>query len=270
MGQNPMSPLDGAAFGHVSPAALLFLCAAAFLAGAVDAIVGGGGLIQLPAMIMIMPGGSLIYSLATNKIVGAVGTSAAVCTYARKTTMDWAAIVRMSAATFPAAVAGASCASALPAGVLSVVVLVSLVLIVGYTLSKPDLGVADAPRFERRTQLVVMVLGGAAIGFWDGLGPPGTGSLLVFLLVGLMGYSFLGASATSKVVNVATNAGALVFFIPAGKVLWGLGLLMAVSNLAGGVTGASLAVRRGTAFVRRVFIAVVGTLIISVGIKFLV
>jgi uncharacterized protein len=265
-----MTTPDWADFGDISLTALLFLCVAALLAGAVDAIVGGGGLIQLPAMIMIMPGGSIIYSLATSKIVGAVGTSAAAYTYSRKTPMDWGAILRMSAATFPAAVAGAACASALPGSVLNVVVLIALALVVVYTLRKPDLGVIEAPRFDRRTQLTVMAVGGAAIGFWDGLGPPGTGSFLVFLLVGLVGYSFLSASATSKVVNVATNIGALVFFIPAGKVLWGLGVVMAVCNIAGGVLGATLAVRRGAAFVRRVFLAVVGALIISVSVKFLI
>ncbi len=255
--------------GSLSPAALLFLCGAAYLAGAVDAIVGGGGLIQLPAMIMIMPGGSTIYSLATSEFVGAVGTSAAAYTYSRKTSMDWAAIVRMSAATFPAAVAGAACASALPGSVLNVVVLVALLFIVVYTLRNPDLGVIEAPRLGRRTQLVVMALGGAAIGFWDGLGPPGTGSLLVFLLVGLIGYSFLSASATAKVVNVVTNAGALVFFIPAGRVLWGLAIAMTVCNVGGGVTGARLALRWGTTFIRWTFLTVVATLITGVAAKFL-
>ena len=256
-------------FGDVSSAGMLFLCASALLAGTVDAIAGGGGLIQLPAMLVIMPGGDVIHSIATSKIVGTVGAAATGFTYSRKTPMDWGTVVRMSSAGFLAAMAGAACASALPGSVLNVVVLVALLLVVGYTLRKPDLGVVERPRPARGTRSGVAVLGGAAIGFWNGLGAPGTGSFLVFLLAGLASYSFLSASAISKVVNVATSAGALIFFIPAGKVLWGLGVVMAACNVIGGVVGTLIAVSRGATFIRRIFLGVAVTLIISVSVKLL-
>ncbi|SDM73153.1 sulfite exporter TauE/SafE family protein [Allokutzneria albata] len=256
-------------FGDVSSIGMLFLCASALLAGTVDAIVGGGGLIQLPAMLVIMPGGDTIHSIATSKVVGTVGAAATGFTYSRKTPMDWRTVVRMSAAGFPAAMAGAACASALPGSALNVVVLVALLLVVCYTLRNPDLGVVERPRHARGARPGVAALGGAAIGFWNGLGAPGTGSFLVFLLVGLAGYSFLSASAIAKVVNVATSAGALLFFVPAGTVLWGLGIAMAACNIIGGVVGTLIAVREGATFIRRVFLGVAVTLIFSVGVKLL-
>ncbi|GAA1282433.1 sulfite exporter TauE/SafE family protein [Saccharothrix xinjiangensis] len=259
--------LDWPGFGQISLAALLFLCLAAALAGAVDAVVGGGGLVQLPAMLLIMPGGQPLYSLATNKIAAVVGTAAAVRTYARETTIDWWAAVPMALAAFGGAVGGAAFAGALAPGVLNGVVLVALVGVGLYTWRKPELGVAEAPRFARAAQVGAMAVGGALIGFYDGLAGPGTGAFLVFLLVGVVGFAFLRASATAKIVNVATNLGALLYFIPAGKVLWGLGLVLAVCNLTGAVLGAKLAVRRGSSFVRRVFLTVVVALVVSLGWK---
>jgi uncharacterized membrane protein YfcA len=258
------SPVDWPGFGDIALAALLFLCVTAFVAGAVDAIVGGGGLLQLPAMLLVNPGGAVVYSLATSKMVGLVGTSAAAVTFGRRMPLDWRAVGQMAVLTLPASVAGAAVASALPASVLKAVVLCALVVVGLYTWRKPNFGVEENRRFTPRGELLAMAVGGAAIGFWDGLGPPGTGSFLVFLLVGVIGYAFLRASAVAKVVNIAANMGALVFFIPAGKVLWGLGAAMAVCNLAGGVVGASVAMKRGSAFVRKVFLAVVSGLIVSV------
>ncbi|MFI9813591.1 TSUP family transporter [Saccharothrix variisporea] len=262
-----MSALDWPGFGEISLAALLFLCLAAALAGAVDAVVGGGGLIQLPALLLIAPGGQPLYALATNKIAAVVGTASAVTTYARQTTVDWWSALPMALAALGGAVGGAAFAGALAPGVLNAVVLVALVGVGLYTWRKPELGVAETPRFTRGAQVGVMALGGGLIGFYDGLAGPGTGAFLVFLLVGVVGFAFLRASATAKIVNVATNLGALIYFIPAGKVLWGLGLVLAVCNVAGAVFGARLAVRRGSAFVRRVFLTVVVALVVSLGWK---
>jgi uncharacterized protein len=259
--------LDWPGFGHISLAALLFLCLAAAVAGAVDAVVGGGGLIQLPALLLIAPGGQPLYALATNKIASVVGTAAAVRTYSRQAAIDWSSALPMASAAFAGAVGGAAFAGSLAPGVLNGVVLVALVGVGLYTWREPELGVAETPRFTRHAQIGVMALGGAVIGFYDGLAGPGTGAFLVFLLVGLVGFAFLRASATAKVVNVATNLGALLYFVPAGKVLWGLGLVLALCNVTGAVFGARLAVRRGSAFVRRVFLTVVVALVVSLGWK---
>ena len=106
---------------------------------------------------------------------------------------------------------------------------------------------------------------GGVIGFYDGLIGPGTGSFLIIALVSAMGYAFLEASAKAKIVNVATNAGALLFFVPHGAVLWGLGLVLGMANMAGGYLGARTAVQQGSKFIRIVFLAVVGALIIKLG-----
>lgn len=251
----------------MSPVALLALCAAAVLAGWVDAIVGGGGLVQLSALLVVLPGGEAIFSVATNKLAAVVGTASAAVTFARRVPLDRRHVVPMAVAAFVGALGGAVLAALLPSRVLTVVVLVALVAVGLYTWRRPGLGAEHAPRFARRTQGVVMACGGAAIGFYDGLAGPGTGSFLVFLLVGLVGFAFLQASATAKVVNTATNLGALVFFLPAGVVLLGLGAVLAAANLAGAVVGARVAVARGSGFVRRVFLLVVAVLVVTLTVR---
>jgi uncharacterized membrane protein YfcA len=261
------APLPWPGFGGVSVLALVGLCAAALLAGLVDAIVGGGGLVQLSALLLVLPGGAAIFSVATNKLASVVGTASAAVTFTRRVPLDRRHALPMAAAAFAGAVAGALLAALLPSRVLTAVVLVALVAVGVYTWRRPQLGAAHAPRFARRTQGAVMAAGGAAIGFYDGLAGPGTGSFLVFLLVGLVGFAFLQASATAKVVNTATNLGALVFFLPAGVVLLGLGAVMAVANLVGAVIGARVAVARGSGFVRRVFLLVVAVLVVTLAVR---
>jgi uncharacterized membrane protein YfcA len=231
--------------------------------------VGGGGLILLPVLLLFLPGGEAIYSVATNKLAAVVGTASAALTYARRVEIDRAQTVPMAVAAFVGSLGGALLAASLPSRVLSVVVLAALVGVGLHTWRRPELGVVHAPRFDRRVQLAVLLLGGAAIGFYDGLAGPGTGSFLVFLMVGLVGFAFLTASASAKIVNTATNCGALVFFLPAGVVLLGLGAVMAVANLAGSVLGARLAVAYGSAFVRRVFLLVVAALVLTLGTRLL-
>ena len=262
-----LAALDWPGFADLSLAGLLFLCSAAFVAGAVDAIVGGGGLIQLPAMLLLAPGGEVIYSLATSKVAAVAGTTAAARTYAKTTPIDWRSALPMAFVALLGSLGGAVFADLLPSGVLNIVVLAALLLVGIYTWRKPELGADHRPRFGRHGQIALMIAGGAVIGFWDGIAGPGTGSFLVFLLVGMIGYAFVTASATAKIVNVATNVGALAFFIPAGKILWGLALAMAASNMAGSVLGALLASQRGSAFVRRVFLTVVVGLVVSLGWK---
>jgi len=257
------TPLSWPGFGAVTLMALGVLLLAAAAAGSVDAIVGGGGLIQLPVLLLFLPGGEAIFAVATNKLAAVVGTASAAVAYARQVRIDWRETAPMAAAAFAGALGGALLAAALPSRVLTAVVLGALVVVGLYTWRRPGLGVTHAPRFGRGAQLAVLVAGGATIGFYDGLAGPGTGSFLVFLMVGLVGFAFLTASASAKVVNVATNLGALVFFLPAGVVLLGLGAAMAAANLAGSVLGARLAVRRGSVFVRRVFLAVVAALVLS-------
>ncbi|PKW14894.1 TSUP family transporter [Saccharopolyspora spinosa] len=262
-----LDALNWPGFADLCLAGLLFFCGAALLAGAVDAIVGGDGLNQLPVILLLLPGGEVIYSLATNKVAAIAGTAAAARTYAKRTPIDWPAALSMAIVVLLGSLGGAILAGALRSQSLSVVVLVALGLVGVPTWRKPELGSADSPRFQRRAQLLVMLAGGAVIRFYDGVAGPGTGSFLTFLLVGLVGFAFVTASATAKVVNVATNIGALEFFVPAGKALWGSALVMAVSNIPGSVVGAMIAAKRGSGFVRRVFLTVVAGLVVSLGWK---
>ena len=246
----------------VSAADLLVLCAVAALAGALDAIVGGGGLLQLPALLLVLPQAPVVALLGTNKLSSVVGTCSAAVTYARRVPVDLRTASAMAAAAFAGSGGGAALATVLPGAALEPLVLAALVGVLLFTVRSPALGEVEALRLSPRAQRLVALLGGAVIGTYDGLVGPGTGSFLVFLLVGVVGLSFLHASATAKIVNTATNLAALLLFALGGHVLWGLGAAMAVSNLLGSQIGARLALRRGSAWVRRVFLVVVSALIV--------
>jgi uncharacterized membrane protein YfcA len=250
---------------EVELADVLVLCLFAALAGTVDAVVGGGGLVQLPALLVVLPQAPVVSLLGTNKLASIVGTSSAAVTYLRRTTVDRHTAVVMATAAFLGSGLGALLATQIRGDVLEPVVLVVLVAVFVYTLRRPSLGEIEQLRLGPRKQRAVALSGGAAIGFYDGLAGPGTGSFLVFLLVGVVGLSFLHASATSKLVNTATNASALALFALGGHVLWTLGLAMAVSNLLGAQIGARLAIRHGSVLVRRVFLVVVSVLIAKLG-----
>ncbi len=240
---------------------LLLLCAVAVLAGGLDAIVGGGGLLQLPALLLVLPGVPVVSLLGTNKLASVVGTGSAAVTYARRVPVDRAIAVPMVVAAFAGSATGALLA-ARASNALEPVVLVALVAVLVFSWRRPELGEVESLRLGVHAQRLVTVGGGAGIGLYDGLVGPGTGSFLIFLLVGAVGLSFLHASATAKAVNTATNLAALLLFALGGHVLWGLGAAMAASNLAGSQVGARLAVRRGSAWVRRVFLVVVSALVL--------
>ena len=247
---------------EVELADALLLCAFALLAGALDAVVGGGGLVQLPALLVVLPQAPVVALLGTNKLASVVGTASAAVTYNRRIAVDRRTAVVMAAAAFVGSGAGALLATSVDGDVLEPVVLVALVGVLAYTLSSPALGEVETLRLGPGAQRAVALLGGAGIGFYDGLVGPGTGSFLVFLLVGAVGLSFLHASATAKVVNTMTNLSALLLFAVGGHVLWVLGLAMAVANLLGSQIGTRLALRRGSAWVRRVFVVVVSALVL--------
>jgi uncharacterized membrane protein YfcA len=260
------SALGWPGFAEISAATLVLLVVAAFVAGTVDAVVGGGGLIQLPVLLLLLPGPTVM-AVATNKVASVVGTTAATVTYARRTPVDWRAAGVMALAAALGSVGGAAFADALPAMVLNIVVLIAIIVVGIYTFARPHLGVHENHRFARRERLAAMAAAGAVIGVYDGMAGPGTGSFLVFVLVGWIGYAFLAASATAKLANVATNLGALAYFAPHGLVVWGVGACMAVGNLAGASIGARLAIRLGSVFVRRVFLVVAVVLAVTLGAK---
>jgi uncharacterized membrane protein YfcA len=248
--------------GGASVPTVALLVLAALVAGWVDAVVGGGGLVQLPALLVGLPAASPAQVLATNKLSSVAGTATAANTYGRRVRPDLATAVPMALTALAGAAAGAACATLLPQRVFRPLVLVLIVGVGIYTWRRPDLGRVHAPHPDPRRHRVVAVAAGVGIGFYDGIFGPGTGSFLVFALVGLLGYGFLQASALAKITNLATNVGALLVFIPHGAPMWRLGLLMATANVAGGWTGARTATTRGSGFVRAVFLLVVSVLVV--------
>lgn len=240
---------------------LLALIGFAFVAGFVDAVVGGGGLIQIPALFVLKPELSPATLFGTSKLAGIVGTANASWQYARRVQLPWRILLLTSGTAFVFSFLGAHTVSRLNPNALRPLIIALLLLVFVYTLIKKDFGKLHAPRLSDSQQQFCGVAMGALIGFYDGFFGPGTGSFLVFAFVGLFGFSFLVASASAKVVNVATNAAALAWFIPTGHVLYEAGVPMAAANFAGSWCGAHLALKRGSDFVRLFFIGVVALLL---------
>ena len=244
---------------------VLLLCLAAGFAGWVDAVSGGGGLVQLPALLIALPTGSPAAVLATNKLSSICGTAAAALTYHRRVRPDLRTALPMAGFALAGSALGALCASFVPRSVFAPVVLMLLVAVGAFTALRPDFGQAQALRWAGRRHHAAAGAGGAAIGFYDGIVGPGTGAFIVVLLVALLGYELLQASAKARIVNLATNLGALLVFIPQGAPLWRLGLVMGACNVAGGWLGAHTAIARGNRFVRVVFLGVVAALVVRLG-----
>lgn len=245
-------------------ATLLLLLVAAFAAGWVDAVVGGGGLLQLPALLLV-PGLSPVQALATNKLGSIFGTTTSALTYYRRARPDLRTALPMAGIALVGSYGGASIAAALPVAVFKPVIVVALVTVATVTLLKPALGGTTSLRYSGHAHYRAAVAVGLAIGVYDGVLGPGTGTFLVIAMVSLLGYDFLQASAKAKIVNFATNLGALLFFIPHGSVFWGLGLILAAANVLGSRIGAGMAVERGSRFIRIAFLVVVFALILKLG-----
>ncbi|MGG5260934.1 TSUP family transporter [Phycicoccus avicenniae] len=250
---------------EVSAEVLALLALAGFLAGWVDAVVGGGGLVQLPALLLGMPGATPAQVLATNKFASVWGTATASATYYRRVKPDLRTALPMAAVAYVGAIGGALLGLHIPKSLFNPVILVMLLVVGAYTLLRPSVGEMTRLRWSGGRHTTAAVLTGFVIGVYDGALGPGTGSFLVFALVGLLGYAFLEASAKAKITNLATNLGALTVFAPGGHVVWVVGGVMAVTNLLGGYVGARTAVARGSRFVRAVFVVVVGAFTIRIG-----
>ena len=244
---------------------VLLMALAGFGAGWVDAVVGGGGLIQLPALLLGFPSATPAQLLATNKLSSIAGTATSSLTYWRRVRPDLRTALPMAAVAYLGAIGGAFIGLHIPKSAFYPIILVMLVVVGAYTLARPTLGQVTALRFDGHRHTVVAMVVGFLIGVYDGALGPGTGSFLVFALVGLMGYAFLEASAKAKIANFATNLGALTVYIPGGHVMWGIGAVMAAANLVGGYAGARTAVARGSRFVRVVFMLVIVAFIIRIG-----
>lgn len=238
---------------------------ASLLAGFVDAIVGGGGLILLPALFATFPSAPPATLLGTNKSASVWGTAMATWQYSRRVQMRWQAMLPAALAGFSGSFAGAWAVTVIAPDFLRKLLPLVLLAVLAYTLAKKDLGRHHAPRLAARAEVLAAILIGLAVGFYDGFFGPGTGSFFVFLFVRLLGYDFLNASAAAKLLNVATNIAALILFTAKGHVWWHFTLPLALANVLGSVLGTHMALKHGAGFVRGIFIVVVGALILKTG-----
>jgi len=244
----------------------LFLLAASFFAGFIDSIAGGGGLIQLPALLIGLPKSETAEVLGTNKLSAVFGTTTAAALYRKQIKPDPKILIAMGLPAFLGSAGGAVLASKIPTSSMRPMVLVLLIIVAVYTWFKPDLGKFENLRHLPKRRVQIAAIAGVLIGFYDGVFGPGTGSFLMLILVASLGYAFITASAIAKVVNVATNVGAIMVFGINGAVLWQIGIILGIANITGAVIGARLAIKGGSTLVRKVFLLVTVALIIKVGI----
>ena len=242
---------------------LVVLSCGALFAGLIDSMVGGGGLVQIPALFTALPREVPATLFGTNKIASVFGTANAAWRYARRVSMPWGTTLPAAIAAFAFSYLGAMAVAWAPREMLRPLILVMLIGSAAYTFWRKDFGIIHQPQHAGWRELIYALLAGGAIGFYDGFFGPGTGSFLIFLFIRFFGFDFLHASAASKIVNVATNLAAISFFVPNGYVLPVVAALMATFNVIGSVIGTHLALRHGSALVRKVFLVVVCSLIVK-------
>ena len=238
------------------------LAPAAFFAGMVDAVVGGGGLIQIPVLLTSFPQTAIPTLFGTNKVSSIAGTGAALWRYARAVQIPWRLVLPATGAALVGAWLGAAVVAWLSREAMRPLVVVMMLAVAIYTFLRKDLGQTETHE-PRPGDAWRGALFGLVIGLYDGFFGPGTGSFLIFGFVRIFGMDFVRASASAKVINCATNVSAIAFFASHGPILWAVGLTMAVCNLAGAQLGTHLALRHGAGFIRKAFLLVVAVLIVK-------
>lgn len=241
---------------------LLILSVLSFVAGFIDAVVGGGGLIQIPALLINLPKASLPTLLGTNKIAALSGTSVAAYQYSKRIKFDFKLLLVIAIFSFIASFLGAKAVSLINVNTLKPIILVILVLIAVYTFIKKDLGAIETKELTLQKQLIYGSLIGLLVGFYDGFFGPGTGSFFVLGFVLILGFEFVKASAYAKIINCLTNLSALIVFIKQGNYLIEIAILMAVFNILGNVLGSKIALKKGNGFVRIIFLIIVSIMIV--------
>ena len=244
---------------------LILISVASLFAGFIDSIVGGGGLILVPALFATFPQAHPATLFGTNKGASIWGTAFATVQYSRRVALPWRTLLPAALVCALASLGGAWLVTVVSPEYFRKALPFILIVVLLYTVAKKELGRTHAPRFTGTKELVMTCLIAIVIGFYDGFFGPGTGSFFVFLLVRVLGYDFLHASAGAKLLNGASNFAAVALFAFKGHVWWHFVLGMAIANVLGSWAGTHLALKHGTGFVRGVFIAVVMALIAKTG-----
>ena len=243
---------------------LLILCFAAFFAGFVDSIAGGGGLIQLPALFVFLPSSiaaHVPFVMGINKFSSICGTTVATIQYARKVPLNWSLLLPIALAAFVFSFLGARTVSLINPAVIKPVIMVLLVLVALYTYTRKKTAPAHPLSISEKSRPFIAVMVGCLIGFYDGFFGPGTGTFLLIAFVSLFSLNFLQASAHAKAINLATNIAAVAWFASTGNIPYRYAIPMAAANIAGSFLGSHLAILKGSEFVRKFFLAVVLILI---------
>ena len=239
----------------------IFVLLASLMAGFVDSVVGGGGLVLMPALFAAYPNAAPVSLIGTNKGAAIWGTAVAGFQYSRKVQLLWRSLAPAAACAFIASLAGAWVLTWVDPQSLRKALPFLLTAVLVYTLVRKDMGTIDAPRLQAHHERIVLCVIAGLMGFYDGFFGPGTGSILVFLLVRVLGFDFLRATANTKIINLLSNLAALLLLSWHGHVWWHMAWVMAVANIAGSLVGTHAAMRYGTRFVRWMFIGVVSALI---------
>jgi uncharacterized membrane protein YfcA len=249
-------------YGTVVIISLIML---SFVAGFIDAVVGGGGLIQIPALLISLPKTPLPTIFGTNKIAALAGTSISAIQYSKRIKFNYKLLITISICAGLASFLGAKVVSFINVNTLKPIILVVLILIAIYTFLKKDLGAVQTKNLSFDKQLIYGSLIGIMVGFYDGFFGPGTGSFFVLGFVVILGFEFVQASAYSKVINCMTNISALLVFIKQGNYILELAIIMSVCNITGNVIGTRLALKKGNTFVRTIFLLIVTLMIFRYG-----
>jgi len=244
------------------PQEIIILCIAAFAAGFIDAIIGGGGLIQTPATLITLPQYPVATLLGTTKIPSFIGTSMAAWQYARIVQLRWKLLAMMCSVALLAAYAGSKTVSIISNAFMKPVIFGVLILVGIYTYSKKNFGSNTKITKPPKNEWLIAASFSLLIGFYDGFIGPGAGSFLVLFFISALGFDFLRASAHAKFVNLATNMGSIIFFSSSGHILYQYAIPMAICNFTGSILGTRLAILKGNSFIRIFFlIVVIGTII---------
>ncbi|MBU3593659.1 TSUP family transporter [Polynucleobacter sp. 71A-WALBACH] len=241
---------------------LSLLLACALFAGLVDSIIGGGGMIQIPALFAVLPGFLPATLLSVNKFGSIVGTIGAAIQYSRANRVPWGLVVISSIFAFCASVAGAYLVTQLPTEWLRGALPFLLIALLLFNI-KSSIGLVHAPKHQHHKQKAIASAGASIIGFYDGFLGPGAGAFYKLLYTRILGFDFLRSAAPAKFLNIASNLGALCVFFYLGYFDWKLGLLMASANLVGGQIGTKIAIKHGNSFIRKGFFILVTILIMK-------
>jgi uncharacterized protein len=248
----------------------IVVCVAALCAGFIDAIVGGGGLVQTPVLFMAFPNLPVANLLGTTKIPSFSGTAVSLYQYAKRVSIEWKMILWVALAAFCSSMAGSRLVSLVSNQTLKPIILGALILVAIYTYSKKNFGQQKELLLTFNQTLLRGISAGLLIGFYDGFIGPGTGSFLVLIFISVLGQDFLHASAHAKIVNMATNLASIIYFAINGNILFELAIPMAACNMLGGFIGSKFALLKGNKFIRLFFLCVVCATIIRFGYDVLV